>query len=260
MPRAARSAFTLVELLAVIAIIAILIGLLLPAVQRVQAAANRAHDQNNMKQLGLALHGYADLNGGRMPSGRDVQQNVEPWKWQMWFGTFPLTDVEPVLEWPGAASPTGGFLMPFLEVNHSMLVSQARTIPGISLPLGGATGGIGYNDTYLSRGRLGQIATTSRTIAFANCTAIVTRRGSELLDPTLAEYGLIRPPSRNYPSVHFRHLGIVANVAFADGHVEPWADPTRLEPDPSDHPAFTALCDKGHVYDIGSTDELWDLE
>src|SRR2546428_5401832 len=122
-----RSAFTLIELLVVIAIIAVLIGLLLPAVQKVREAANKTKCQNNLKQLGLACHAYNDAYGRLPPAGKGYGWNAG--------GSFdPVTYNHNGLM----------LLLPFIEQGNifsqwkpNSPSSNYRANAGAAIPLGG---------------------------------------------------------------------------------------------------------------------------
>ncbi len=101
--RLGHGAFTLIELLVVIAIIAILIGLLLPAVQKVREAAARSACLNNLKQMGLALHNYHDSNG-MLPPGFTSQTT----------GVWPGGSNDPTPE-VGPGWSLFAYILPYME-------------------------------------------------------------------------------------------------------------------------------------------------
>ncbi len=167
-----RSAFTLIELLVVIAIIAVLIGLLLPAVQKVRAAAARMSSLNNLKQMGLALHSYHDANGA-LPSG--FVSTVQPgWAYNP---AHPLGSNQAATE-SGPGWGLFALLLPYIE--QQPLFNQIRFDLPIAHPLNRAareTVVKTYVDPGDAEGRLIDITDSGDPPAAGSAPVVLARAG-----------------------------------------------------------------------------------
>jgi prepilin-type N-terminal cleavage/methylation domain-containing protein/prepilin-type processing-associated H-X9-DG protein len=137
MPQKRRRAFTLIELLVVIAILAVLIGLLIPAVQKVREAANRMKCQNNLKQLGLAMHNYHDVNNKFPPGGM----------LGTWTGTPPTYN----FNWGEDRGTWLVYTLPYMEQDNLFRLLTAAKIPdwyAAMTPPDGANGWFNANTAY----------------------------------------------------------------------------------------------------------------
>ncbi|OAI38679.1 hypothetical protein AYO40_01610 [Planctomycetaceae bacterium SCGC AG-212-D15] len=134
-----RSGFTLIELLVVIAIIGILVGLLLPAVQKVREAANRVRCQNNLKQLALALHNYHDANSC-LPEAAGAWSGSATWL----VGVLPYIEQDPIAR--HYRSDLVGWNQASSGATNQQIAIATCPSDTVALPHGQTCGGSSYHN------------------------------------------------------------------------------------------------------------------
>jgi prepilin-type N-terminal cleavage/methylation domain-containing protein len=221
--RRVRSAFTLVELLVVIAIIAILIGLLLPAVQRVREAAARSTCTNNIKQIVLGYHNCNDTHG-RLPPA---------------MGTFPPPDISNQLG--TEVAPNNGnsffFLLPFIE---------ASTIYKNSAGIAGTTPG-SANTAYAGVNWAGFNSQFSEPIKVFQCPSDPSNPSQGFIsDPIIASLASSTSVDNPGSTGYFTTWGTSSYAA--NGQIFFAIDQTVTDGGPGGYPSTTAALASGPVY------------